>query len=127
MPQCAGIKRSGGRCTVVVALGETYCYHHSPERAPERKRNAARGGRSKGATARKEVQTVRDQVRTIIAGVIGGRLERGAASTAIQGYNVLLRAVEVERRLREQEELVERLERIEDHLEQRRRGFLYGN
>jgi Papain-like cysteine protease AvrRpt2 len=38
MPQCAGIKRDGGHCTVVVGLGATHCYAHDPRRAEERKR-----------------------------------------------------------------------------------------
>jgi hypothetical protein len=48
MPRCAGIKRDGGRCAVVVGPGKDHCYAHDPARKEERRRNASRGGRSKG-------------------------------------------------------------------------------
>jgi hypothetical protein len=48
MPQCAGIKRDGGRCAVVVGPGQSHCYAHDPTRAEERRRNASRGGRTRG-------------------------------------------------------------------------------
>ena len=37
MPRCAGIKRDGGRCTVVVGPGQSHCYAHDPDRSKERK------------------------------------------------------------------------------------------
>jgi hypothetical protein len=47
MPRCTGIKRDGGRCTVIVNGLQTYCYQHDPKRAEERRRNASRAARSK--------------------------------------------------------------------------------
>ena len=37
MPRCAGIKRDGGRCAVVVGPGHSHCYAHDPDRWQERK------------------------------------------------------------------------------------------
>jgi len=52
----------------------------------------------------------------VIDGVLDGRIERGVGSCAAQLYNVLLRAVEVERKVRESAELEARLEALEGAL-----------
>ncbi len=48
------------------------------------------------------------------------------ATACFMGLNVLARYIELERRLIEQEEVLERMERIEDALEERDRGGAYG-
>jgi len=50
MPRCAGIKRDGGRCTAIVRPSQTHCYQHDPKRMEGRRRNASKGGWSKGNT-----------------------------------------------------------------------------
>jgi len=50
----------------------------------------------------------------VIDGVLKGRVEKGAGSVAVQGYNVLLRLIETQRKLIEQDELLERLKRLEE-------------
>jgi len=45
--------------------------------------------------------------------VLDGSVERGIAAVGFQGFNVLLKAVETERRVKETDELLERLERLE--------------
>jgi len=42
------------------------------------------------------------------------------------GLNVLARYIELERKIREQDEVLDRMERIEDALEERDRGGAYG-
>jgi hypothetical protein len=49
MPLCPGIKRDGGRCTVVVEPPHTHCYHHDPATADKRRRVAAKGGKGKAS------------------------------------------------------------------------------
>jgi len=49
----------------------------------------------------------------VLESVRTGAIERGVGAVLFQGYNVLLKAVETERKAREQEELVERLEELE--------------
>jgi hypothetical protein len=120
MPQCAGIKRDGGRCTVVVAPSETYCYHHSPDRAQERKRNASRGGRSKGGSS--EISDLKAQLRKLAGDVLSGEVARSDAAVVNQILNTRARLIELERKIREQEELEARLEALEDVLKARRTG-----
>ena len=78
MPRCAGIKRDGGRCTVVVGPGATHCYSHDP-------------GRSEAAVVN-------------------------------QILNTRARLIELERKIREQEELETRLEALEEVLKTRTTG-----
>jgi hypothetical protein len=42
-----------------------------------------------------------------------GTIERGVGAVVFQGFNTLLKAVEVERRIRETDELAERIEQLE--------------
>jgi hypothetical protein len=117
MPQCAGIKRDGGRCAVVVGAGQTHCYAHDPDRSKERKRNASRGGRSKGQG---ELGELKKRIKDLAAGVLDGTADRGRAAVANQLYNTLIRAIEQERKQRELEEMAERLEALEEVLKGRK-------
>jgi hypothetical protein len=117
MPRCAGIKRDGGRCAVVVGPGQSHCYAHDPERSRERKRNASRGGRSRG---RGELGELKKQIRDLAAGVLDGTADRGRAAVANQLYNTLIRTIEQERKQRELEEIAARLEDLEEVLKGRK-------
>jgi hypothetical protein len=119
MAQCAGIKRDGGRCTVVVGPVQTHCYAHDPERSRERRRNASRGGKSKGNG---ELAYLKKQVKDLAADVLCGKVEKGRAAVANQLYNTLIRAIEQERKMRELEELEERLEAVEGVLKGRKKA-----
>jgi len=117
MPQCAGIKRDGGRCTVVVGPGQSHCYQHDPDRADERRRNASRGGRSKGNG---ELPDLKRQLKDLAAEVLKGDVDRGAAAVVNQILNTVIRAIEQERKLRELEEMAGRLEALEEILKGRK-------
>jgi hypothetical protein len=117
MTQCAGIKRDGGRCAVVVGPGQSHCDAHDPERSLERRRNASRGGRSKGNG---ELGELKKRIKDLAAGVLDGTADRGRAAVANQLYNTLIRAIEQERKLRELGELAERLEALEEVLKGRK-------
>ena len=116
MPQCAGIKRDGGRCTVVVGPSQTHCYQHDPRRSEERKRNASRGGRSKG---NQRLAKLDRQLEHLATDTLEGKVERGVAAVVNQIINTRARLVELERKIREQEELEERLEALEEVLKRR--------
>ena len=91
MAQCAGIKRDGGRCAVVVGPGKDHCYAHDPDREDERKRNASRGGRSKGSG---ELAALKRQAPDLAADVLEGEVETPRAAVANQIYNTLISAIE---------------------------------
>ncbi len=110
MAVCAGIKRKGGRCTAAVGPGESYCYHHDPERAGQRKRAASRAGKSVGG---REVRNLKRRISDVIDGVLEGSQDRGRAAVAIQGFNALRGVLETERKVKETEELAARIEELE--------------
>ena len=120
MSRCAGIKRDGGRCMTVVAPTETHCYQHDPARAEERRRNASRGGRSKGGGS--EISDLKAQLRKLASDVLSGKVERGDAAVVNQIINTRARLIEFERKIREQEVLEERLEALESVLKRRSTG-----
>jgi hypothetical protein len=110
MARCAGIKRDGGRCTVIVGPEQTHCYQHDPDRAEERRRNASRGGRMRGTG---EIAELKKQLKDLAASVLVGEVERGAAAVVNQIVNTRLRALELERKIKETEQLEARLEALE--------------
>jgi hypothetical protein len=61
-----------------------------------------------------ELASIKRDIRRTVAGVLEGSVERGIAAVAFQGFNVLLKGVEVERKVRETDELLARLEALEE-------------
>src|ERR671938_615447 len=99
---CAGITRSGARCTQSVRPGLTYCHHHDPDRAEERSLAASRAARAKVDV---DIAAIKRRLREVAEGVLNGSIPTGRGSVAFQGFGVLIRAIEAERKIREQEEL----------------------
>jgi hypothetical protein len=123
MPQCTGIKRDGGRCTVVVGASQTHCYQHDPAKAQERQRNASKGGRSKG---NQKLARLDKQLEDLAADALADKVERGVAAVVNQIINTRARLIEVERKIKETEEVEARLEELERVLEQRKDGKRWG-
>jgi hypothetical protein len=112
---CAGITRSGVRCTVSVSGAQQYCHLHEPSRADERRRNASRAGRSKPAS--REIGQIKTDIKRVIEDVRDARLDKSVGAVVGGLYNTLLKAIETERRIREQEEMEDRLQVLEHALE----------
>ena len=110
MARCAGTKRNGGACTVTVEPPETYCWWHDPSYSEERRRAASKGGKAKANPLTRELHR---QLETLAEDVASGDLAPYRAAVIVQAVNARVRLVEVERRVTEQEELLERLERLE--------------
>lgn len=100
MAVCAGIKRSGGRCTLSVETGELYCHHHDPDRSEERRRAASKAGRSK---PNRELADIKRKLCDLADDVLEGNVDRGDGAVASQILNVYLRAVSVEMKAKEAE------------------------
>jgi hypothetical protein len=109
MRQCSGIKADGSRCTQSVEPPETYCWHHTPKRAEERRRAASRGGRSRPST---EVRTIKDEIKTVITDVKTGDLDRNDAAVMIQGYRALKDFIALERQVKETDELAAEIQEL---------------
>ena len=124
MAKCAGITRAGGACKGIPIDGSRWCYVHHPERAAERRRHGSRGGK-RGGRGRPvaELRALRDENADIRRRLLEGELLPGVAAVAVQSINTDIRAVGAALKAREQEEIVERLEALEEQQERdARRG-----
>ena len=121
--RCAAITKAGERCRLEATHG-SYCYSHSPQTAEERKWRASRGGRAggNGRSGPSEIADLKAQLRKLAAGVLSGEVARGDAIAVNQILNTRARLIELERKIREQEEMEERLEALEAVLKTRRTG-----
>jgi septal ring factor EnvC (AmiA/AmiB activator) len=119
MPRCAGIKEDGSSCERIVGASQTHCYSHDPERAAERRRNASRGGRG---NANAEIARLKAQLKKLAVDVLSGEVERVVATAVNQIINSQARLLELERKIKETEELEARLEALEVVLKTRRSG-----
>ncbi len=125
MGKCTAITREGGRCRGVAIDGSGLCYMHDPDHEQDRRRAARKGGK-RGGRGRPQVEigAVKTQLQDLVEGVLGGKTLRADAAVVGQILNVYLRALSVGLQVREQEELVERLEDLETLLEQQNgRGY----
>ena len=107
--QCAGITREGRRCTVSVRSAQEFCHLHDPSRTEERRRSASRAGRAKG---NKEVADLKVEIKSLIADVRVGDLDRNDAAVMIQGYRALKDFIALERQVKETDELAAEIEEL---------------
>jgi predicted RNA-binding Zn ribbon-like protein len=122
MNRCLGTKRDNSPCTVSVEPPQTYCWWHDPANADARKQAAARGGKRAGrGRPQAELSDIKRRLSDLADDVLEGRQDRAVAAVGAQVLNVYLRAVSVEMKLKEQLELVGRLESLEEGLEQNKR------
>lgn len=117
MPRCAGSKPNGTPCERIVGASQSYCYSHDPGRSEERRQAASRAGKSK---PNKEIRHIKRRLSDLADAVLLGTTERGDAAVVGQVLNVYLRAVSIEMKVKEVEELEARLEELESLLEQGR-------
>jgi len=124
MKRCEALKDGGARCKGRAMEGSDWCYNHDPSKAEERKRNARRGGKAggRGRSGLDETAEAKRWIKSLVARLIKGEVERDMATACFMGLNVLARYIEVERKLRDQEELVERMDAIEEALKQGRKS-----
>ncbi len=99
---CSGITRSGTRCTLSVTGASGFCHLHDPTRAEERRRAASRAGRSKPS---RELAGLKAYLEDLAEEVRSGKLEPKIGAVVNQIVNTRLRALEMERALRETDEL----------------------
>jgi hypothetical protein len=110
MAVCSGIKRDGSRCTASVEAPQQYCWWHDPANADKRRRAASKGGKGGGS---REIRDLKRRISDVVDAVLKGSQDRGRAAVAIQGLNALRGVLELERKIREQEEVLERIEALE--------------
>ncbi len=128
MSRCAFIKPGGQRCGSLAMKGYDTCYGHRPDLAQERRRNAAKGGRAGGrGRGGGETGEIKDLLSDLTDQVLAGEISTGRAAVANQLINTRLRAVEIARRVRDQEEVLERIEALERSAAGQRGGSRWGS
>src|SRR5215212_2886218 len=115
MPLCTATKDDGTACERIVSASQKFCFAHDPDTASQRSRNASKAARSKPA---RELAAVKERLRGLADGVLAGEVDEEAAAVASRILGVYLRAVEAERKVREQEEILGRIEALERRAEQ---------
>ena len=118
MKGCSAITDKGARCKALPMRGEQYCYVHHPDHVEERRRHGSRGGK-RGGRGRPQAELARLQARfeELAEKVLSGDVERGVGAVAGQLLNGARACVRDGLAAREQEELVARLEALEEALE----------
>jgi hypothetical protein len=123
MSLCSGIRADGGRCQAQAMRNSEWCINHHPDQAEVRRRRASKGGK-RGGRGRPSIELARLQARfeKLAEQVLSGEVERGVGAVAGQLLNGARACVRDALAAREQEELVARLEALEEALEQRQYG-----
>jgi hypothetical protein len=111
---CTATKRDGSPCTLPSYRSGGLCWAHDPKNAERRRRGQSRGGKSKPS---KELVSIKQRLSDLASDVLDGSVERGVAAVASQVLNVYLRAIELERKVKEQEEILDRIEVLEQSAE----------
>ncbi len=127
MPSCSGIKADGGRCKGQAIGNSQWCFSHHPDYEDARKQRASRGGRRGGrGRPQAELSDIKNRIRAMVEDVRNGTMDRADAAVCGQLYNTLIRAVSVEMRVREIEELAKEVEELWDLLDARKEGRAWG-
>ena len=124
MAKCSGITRAGATCKGIPIEGSQWCHAHHPDRSDERRRHGSRGGKRGGrGRPQVEVNAVKAQLQELVDGVLAGKIERADAAVVGQLLGTYIRAVGAELKVREQLEVVERLEALEEGLRAQNGGY----
>jgi hypothetical protein len=120
MTKCSGITQAGTACKGTPIEDSQWCYVHHPDHAEERRRHGSKGGK-RGGRGRPSAELARLQRRfeELAEAVLSGEVERGVGAVAGQLLNGARACVRDGQAAREQEELVARLESLEEALERK--------
>ena len=121
MGVCRATKGNGEPCTLPANGPQGLCWAHDPANREKRSRMASRAARSKPS---RELAVLKAQLADLTERVLAGAVDRGAAAVANQLINTRLRALELERKLRETEEFEGRINELEERV--RRSGWAEG-
>ncbi len=108
--QCQATKANGQRCKGAASGSRGLCWAHAPENSEQRRRTASRGGRGKPS---REIRDLKKQLQDLAEDVIECRGERSDAAVVNQILNTRARLIELERKVKEADEIEARLEALE--------------
>ena len=110
---CRSTTQYGRACQNPAQPGGDVCWSHDPENAERRRRNARAGGVAAHSPATLEIGELKDELKALARDVKEGKVTPAIGTVLNQICNTIIRAVEQERKVRETEELEERLAALE--------------
>lgn len=114
MARCAAIKPNGERCKAEAMADAEWCWSHHPDYEQARQRRASKGGKRGGrGRPQAELNTIKHRLLDLADDVLEGSVDRQDAAVVGQLLNTVIRAVSVELKVKEQLELIERVEELE--------------
>jgi hypothetical protein len=118
MARCSGIRADDGRCGAQAIRSTELCVNHHPDYEDARRRRNSKGGR-RGGRGRpvSELARLQHRFEELAEKVLEGEIERGVGAVAGQLLNGARACTRDALAAREQEELVGRMEAIEEALE----------
>ena len=124
MAKCSGITQAGTACKGIPIDGSQWCHAHHPDRTDERRRYGSKGGK-RGGRGRPiaELGALRGENADIRRRLLEGELPPNVAAVAVQSINTDIRAAGAAMKAREEEELIERLEALEQRTQGGRRQW----
>ena len=123
MATCSGIRADGGRCRAQAMRDSEWCIGHDPNQAEARRRRASKGGKRGGrGRPTTELARLRDRFEELADKVLAGEVERADGAVAGQLLNGARACLRDAMTAREQEELIERLEALEQATSSREKG-----
>ena len=123
MPRCSHTYADSSQCKRIVSAEQGYCYSHDPARASERQRNAARGGKAKAGG---EIGRVKARLQALADMVEEGQMDRADAAVISQIWGTYIRAVGMEIRVKEFEEMAREVEELREIVEMNKGRGGYG-
>jgi hypothetical protein len=119
--RCTAIKKDGSRCSKEAEPGKDRCWSHDSANEEERRRIASHGGKASTAVlaerrgpAAQEIRELKDELRSLARDVKEGTVPPAIGTVLNQIHNTLLRAMDLERRAKETEDLGARLAALEE-------------
>ena len=118
MARCSGIRADGGRCGAQAIRSSEYCVNHHPDYEDARRRRNSKGGK-RGGRGRpvSELARLGARFEELADKVLSGEVERAVGAVAGQLLNGARACVRDGLAAKEQEELMGRLESLEEGLQ----------
>src|ERR671910_949350 len=118
MARCSGIRADGGRCGAQAIRSSEYCVNHHPDYEDARRRRNSKGGK-RGGRGRPavEIASLKERLTTLADDVLEGSVDRGNAAVAGQLLNTVIRAIGMEMRVREVEDLERQVGELREMVE----------
>jgi len=110
---CTATTQYGRPCQNQAQPDKEVCWSHDPDNATQRVRNARAGGLAVHSPATREIEELKDELKALIREVKDGKVAPGVAAVITQLANTIIRAIEQNRKVRELDEIEERLAELE--------------